>query len=67
MSNIQEPSTESELLTEKQAATFLHVCPRGLINWRNRGIVPYLRLGRTIRYRRASLVALVEKLEKGGV
>ena len=65
MANIQELS--SELLTEREAAAFLHVCPRGLINWRNAGRVPFLRIGgRTIRYRRASLVALVEKLEKGG-
>jgi hypothetical protein len=56
----------TELLTEREAATFLRLCPRGLINWRNTGKIPYLRIGRSIRYRRASLIALVEKLEKGG-
>ena len=57
----------SDLLTEKEAGQFLRLCPRALINWRNRGIVPYIRLGtRAIRYRQSSLVAMLEKMEKGG-
>jgi helix-turn-helix protein len=65
MSNTQEHS--SDLLTEKEAGQFLRLCPRALINWRNRGIVPYIRLGtRAIRYRRSSLVAMLERMEKGG-
>jgi hypothetical protein len=57
----------SALLTEREAAAFLHVTPRGLINWRNSGRVPHLRFGRTVRYRRESLISMLEKLEKGGV
>jgi len=54
------------LLTEREAAAFLHVTPRGLINWRNSGRVPHLRLGRAVRYRRESLISMLERLEKGG-
>jgi transposase len=56
----------SALLTEKEAAELLHLCPRALIGWRNRGLVPYIRIGRSIRYRLESLTSLLEKLEIGG-
>jgi excisionase family DNA binding protein len=57
----------SALLTEREAAEFLHVTARGLINWRNSGRVPHLRFGRTVRYRRESLIAMLERMEKGGI
>jgi excisionase family DNA binding protein len=57
----------SALLTEAEAAALLRVTTRGLINWRNNGRVPHLRFGRTVRYRRESLLAMMAKLEKGGV
>ena len=39
---------------------------RSVIDWRNSGKLPFLRIGRSIRYRPESIRALLEKLEMGG-
>jgi excisionase family DNA binding protein len=62
----QHGNIGSRLLTEKEAAEKLHASLRTIIDWRNRGLVPFLRIGRSIRYRPESLQAMVEKLEIGG-
>jgi hypothetical protein len=54
------------LLREREAADFLGFSLRGLIDLRNAGKVPFIRLGRSIRYRPESIRALLEKLEIGG-
>ncbi len=54
------------LMTEKEAAAFFRLSVRGLMDWRNRGLVPYLRIGRSIRYRRSSLEAMLDRMELGG-
>lgn len=60
--------TSKPLLTERQAAEFLQLSPATLSTWRSRrGRVardgkqgpPFLRLGRSIRYRRADLDAWI--------
>ncbi len=53
------------LWTEAEAAEFLGFSFRGTIDLRNAGKLPFLRLGRSIRYRPASLRAYVERLEIG--
>lgn len=55
-----------QLLNERETTSLCRVSVRGLIDWRNKGLVPYLRLGRSIRYRPESIRALLEKLEIGG-
>jgi hypothetical protein len=59
-------NTIERLLTEKEAAEVCRFTQRGMIDLRNAGKVPYLRLGRSIRYNAASLRAYLAKLEKGG-
>jgi ribonuclease D len=59
-------STLERLLTEKEAAEVCRFTPRGMIDLRNAGKVPYIRLGRSIRYNAASLRAYLARLEKGG-
>jgi hypothetical protein len=38
---------------------------RTVIDWRNAGKLPFIRIGRSIRYRPESLAAALEKLERG--
>lgn len=49
----------SDLLDEKQAADFLSVKPGTLAIWRctGRWSLPFLRVGRAVRYRRSDLEA----------
>jgi excisionase family DNA binding protein len=56
----------SQLLTDTEVAKRFNVSLRTVIDWRNQGKLPYLRIGRSIRYRPESIRALVEKLEIGG-
>jgi len=59
-------------MNEEQAAAFLGVKPNTLAVWRASGRydLPFVRIGRLIRYRRADLEAWLEKRavgsEKGG-
>ena len=58
---IDRPDADA-LLTEAQAADFLNLSVRTIQAWRNKWAGPlYIRLGRTIRYRRSDLVAWIEK------
>ena len=38
------------LIDKKQMAARLAVTPRTLENWMKRGLVPYIRIGRVVRY-----------------
>jgi hypothetical protein len=50
------------LMTEKETAAYLRIKPRQLFNWRTEGLVPYIRIGRAIRYRRTSIDAALERM-----
>jgi predicted DNA-binding transcriptional regulator AlpA len=52
-----------ELLDEKQAARFLDNSPGTLSVWRSTGRynLPFIKIGRNVRYRRADLIAWLEK------
>lgn len=52
----------SALLDEKQAAEFLDVSPGTLSVWRSTGryAIPFLKVGRCVRYRQSDLVAWLE-------
>jgi excisionase family DNA binding protein len=56
----------SQLLTDKSVAEKINVSMRTVIDWRNAGKIPFIRIGRSIRYRPESIRALLEKLEIGG-
>jgi len=49
-----------------EVAEKLNVSTRTVIDWRNAGKIPFIRIGRSIRYRPESISALLEKLERGG-
>jgi excisionase family DNA binding protein len=48
------------LIKEPEAAKFLKISQRNLIRLRNKGSVPYYRIGQSIRYSREKLLAAVE-------
>jgi hypothetical protein len=52
----------SNIVTEKELAEELRISLRGLINLRNRRLLPHLRIGRLIRYDRAAVEKALEKL-----
>ena len=43
------------LMSEREVALYLRVSARTLVDWRQRGIIPYFRIGRTIRYSREQI------------
>lgn len=59
---IKEIRGHESLMTEKEMAAYLRIKPRQLFNWRADGLVPYMRIGRAIRYRRTTIDAALERL-----
>jgi hypothetical protein len=57
-----ESQGHEPLMTEKETAAYLRIKPRQLFNWRMDGLVPYMRIGRAIRYRRTTIDAALERL-----
>jgi len=50
------------LMSEREVALYLRVSARTLVDWRQRGIIPYFRIGRSIRYSREQIDrALLER------
>jgi excisionase family DNA binding protein len=55
------PPILPEYLSPPQAAAYLSLSPRILERWRAQGVdLPFMRLGRRVRYRRADLDAWME-------
>ena len=64
----EQPSSlrnELELVTEAELARLLKVCRRQLYNWRIAGRIPYLKIGRAVRFRAIDVLAAIEKLKIG--
>jgi excisionase family DNA binding protein len=50
------------LMSEREVAEYLKVSVRTIVNWKQRGLIPYFRIGRTIRYSREQIdQALMER------
>jgi excisionase family DNA binding protein len=49
------------LLTEHELAAHLKICRRQLYNWRIAGLIPYLKLGKAVRFRPSDVQAALEK------
>lgn len=52
----------NRLLTETEACEYLRVRPRQLFNWRMTGLVPFIRIGRAIRFRVTDLDAAIDRM-----
>jgi excisionase family DNA binding protein len=57
--------THSPLLTEKDTCAYLRVSKRNLYCWRMAGLVPYYKIGRAVRFRKAELDAALERMRMG--
>jgi excisionase family DNA binding protein len=53
------------ILTKAQLAGLLRCSERHVDNLRRRGLVPYINLGRSVRFRRDAVLSAVRKLEGG--
>ena len=53
------------VLTRNQTATALCCCAKHVDHLTRRGLLPRVRLGRSIRYRREAVVAALKRLEGG--
>lgn len=60
-------ATREPLLNEQQAAEFLNIRPGTLACWRvtKRYPLPYVKIGRSVRYRRSDLEAFAAAREQG--
>ena len=62
----QPPTDEANpLLTEKQVAAFLSITPRHLYSWRMAGFIPYYKIGRAIRFRKAEVDEALARMRVG--
>lgn len=55
----------TRLLRDRDVAELCNASLRTVIDWRNAGKLPFIRIGRSIRYRPESIAAALEKLERG--
>ena len=61
--NQQEPAIDQErLLTEPEVCDYLRIRPRQLYTWRMEGLIPYFKIGKALRFRKADIDAALEKL-----
>jgi excisionase family DNA binding protein len=59
---------QSDLLSNEEAAAYIGVTPRTLEVWRckKRHRIPYIKVGRLVKYRRHALDAFLENATVGG-
>lgn len=54
------------LLTELEACEFLRIRPRQLYTWRRQGLIPFIRISRSVRYRLSELEAALDAMSVRG-
>lgn len=54
------------LLTDLEACEYLRIRPRQLYSWRIQGLIPFIRIGRALRYRQSDLDRALDALTIGG-
>jgi excisionase family DNA binding protein len=64
-SSTSSPKTARHaLMTEQEASTYLRVCRRSLYNWRKAGLIPYIRLGKAVRFRVSEVEAALNLMSR---
>jgi len=58
-------NAQDALLTEKEVCAYLKVSKRNLFCWRMAGLLPYFKIGRAVRFRRAEVDAALERMRVG--
>jgi excisionase family DNA binding protein len=54
--NVDDKATDNRVVTKKQLAELLKVKPRTVDNWMKRGFLPYLKIGRSVRFKTCDVV-----------
>ena len=60
----EQPSplrNELELVTETELIRHFKICRRQLYNWRMRGLIPYFKIGKAVRFRVADVLEALER------
>ena len=47
----QQSDTPRHLFTDNELAAYLRVCRRQLYTWRMSGLIPYIKIGKAVRFR----------------
>ncbi len=55
------------LISEKTLADGMGVCQRTIINWRQKGLLPWFKVGGRVLYRRADVDRVLEERYRRGV
>ena len=58
---VKAENKPDELLTRYQVADMLNVTPTTLWHWNNKGILPTIKIGNKVRYRRSDVEKVLEK------
>ncbi len=56
--------TNYQLMTENEVSAYLHVCRRSLFNWRRAGLIPYIKLGKAVRFRVNEVEAALNRMSR---
>jgi excisionase family DNA binding protein len=56
------PPPPPQLLTERQLCEWLNVSKRHLFCWRMAGLIPYIKIGRAVRFRAADVERVLSTL-----
>lgn len=57
---------ENHLLTELEVCAYLRIRPRQLYTWRKQGLIPYFKIGKALRFRKADVDAALERMKIAG-
>ena len=52
-------------MTEGEVCDYLRIKPRQLYAWRIQGFIPYIKIGRALRFRRAEVEAALDRMSIG--
>lgn len=55
-------SRDERLLTDVEACEYLRIRNRQLYAWRMQGLIPFIRIGRAVRYRQSDLDVALDSL-----
>ena len=62
----EEPArTKGPLVTEIELSNYMRICRRQLYNWRMAGLIPYIKLGKSVRFRLSDVEHVLETLTIG--
>jgi excisionase family DNA binding protein len=59
-----EPSDMIALLTEKQIAEKIGVTPRCIRDWRNRRVIPFIKIGRIVRFNQGDVAQALQQYKR---